>query len=65
MIGDVIYTPPKNKYPQYRRSDFDQLTYAGMLANYRQFVIGYDNRAFYEVMSKYGENQLNINVGRL
>ena len=29
MLGDVVYTPPKNKYPQYKRGDFDLCFYVG------------------------------------
>lgn len=59
MLGDVVYTPPKNKYPQYKRSDFDHLTYASMWANHRQFIMGYDKRLFDDVISKLGENPMD------
>lgn len=64
MIGDVTYVPPKNKYPQYKRSDFDHLTYANMWANHRQFIMGYDKRLFNDVITKLGENPLNRYTGR-
>lgn len=64
MIGDVVYMPPKNKYPQYRRSDFDHLTYAAMWANHSQFIMEYNKTLFYEIMSKLSENPLDRYKGR-
>ena len=64
MLGDVVYAPPKNKYPQYRRGDFEHLTYANMWANHRSFIMGYDKRLFNDVMTKLGENPLNRYTGR-
>ena len=64
MLGDVVYTPPKNKYPQYRRSDFAHFTYARMWADHRQFIMGYDRRLFDEVISKLSENPMNRYIRR-
>ena len=64
MLGEVVYTPPRKKYPQYRRSDFDHLTYAHMWANHRQFIMGYDRRLFNEVIAKLSENPMDRYVRR-
>lgn len=56
--------PPKNKYPQYRRSDFDNLTYGRIWANHRRFIVDYDKALFADVMSVLGENPMEKYIGR-
>ncbi len=64
MIGDMVYLPPKNKYAQYRRSDFDELTYAHVWTNNKQYIMNYDKKLFYEIMAKLTENPMDKFAGR-
>ncbi len=64
MIGNVVYMPAKNKYPQYRRSDFDILTYSSVWANHNEFIFNNDKKLFYEIMSKLTENPMDKYIER-
>lgn len=59
MLGDIVYQPPKNKYPQYTRSDFDILNYTHAWANHRDFLMNYDGgKTGREFLAKFAENPM-------
>lgn len=58
----IVYKPPKNKYSQYRKSDFDLLTYAQTWGSQRDYLLKYDMRQAKLILDKFSENPMKTHI---